>query len=325
MIIANPIYDVVFKRLMENIRVAKFFIGTLLDETIIDLTLKPQERTILPKLEDLDEDTLASFENQLIERLSISVFRVDFVATVKTDEGEYKKVLIEIQKAKNALDLMRFRTYLAAHYKTEDEIEVDGKKQKAALPIVTIYILGFELSEIDAIAIKVKRDYWDLINHQVLSAKCPFVEGLTHDCYVVQIPRIVGNTRTRLEALLSLFEQKYFINDRKTLKTYDYQVDNEYIREMVSILEYVGADAKQRQAIEDEQEAYRLLEVMSENRRKELEAVIKAKDKELEEKNKTLKANQEVLKEKNDALKAKDDALKEQERIIAELKAQLHK
>lgn len=30
MVIANPIYDVVFKRMMENERVAKFFIGTLL-------------------------------------------------------------------------------------------------------------------------------------------------------------------------------------------------------------------------------------------------------------------------------------------------------
>lgn len=34
MIIANPIYDVVFKNLMENDRVAKFFIGTLLGQTI---------------------------------------------------------------------------------------------------------------------------------------------------------------------------------------------------------------------------------------------------------------------------------------------------
>ncbi len=29
MIIANPIYDVVFKRLTENKKVAKFFIGTI--------------------------------------------------------------------------------------------------------------------------------------------------------------------------------------------------------------------------------------------------------------------------------------------------------
>jgi len=32
MIIANTIYDVVFKRLMENDRVVKFFIGALLDQ-----------------------------------------------------------------------------------------------------------------------------------------------------------------------------------------------------------------------------------------------------------------------------------------------------
>jgi len=34
MIIANPIYDVVFKMLMENEKVAKFFIGTFLEQNI---------------------------------------------------------------------------------------------------------------------------------------------------------------------------------------------------------------------------------------------------------------------------------------------------
>ena len=42
MIIANPIYDVVFKRLMENERIAKFFISTLLDETVVDLSIKSE-------------------------------------------------------------------------------------------------------------------------------------------------------------------------------------------------------------------------------------------------------------------------------------------
>ena len=41
MVIANPIYDVVFKRMMENDRVAKFFIGTLLEETIEKVEVKP--------------------------------------------------------------------------------------------------------------------------------------------------------------------------------------------------------------------------------------------------------------------------------------------
>jgi len=306
MIIANPIYDVVFKRLMQNERVAKFFISTLLDETVIDLDMKPQERTIFPKPEDLDEETLASIETQLLERLSISVFRVDYVATIKTHEGEHKKVLIEIQKAKNALDLMRFRTYLAEHYKTADEVEMNGKKTKTALPIVTIYMLGFEIVEIEAIAIKVKRDYWDLINRQVLATKSSFVEGLTHDCYVVQIPRIKGSTRTRLEEALSIFEQNYFITDKGILKEYNFPTDHEIVREMISILVHVGADAKQRQAIEDEQEAYRLLEVMSENRRIELEKVIREKDIELEKKDMELGKKDMELGKKDMELEKKD-------------------
>ena len=94
MVIANPIYDVVFKRMMENDKVAKFFIGTLLEQTIETVTVKSQEFTYTDELAGL------------------AVFRLDFIATIKTESGELKKVLIEIQKAKNQIDLMRFRNYL---------------------------------------------------------------------------------------------------------------------------------------------------------------------------------------------------------------------
>jgi len=322
MIIANPIYDVVFKRLMENERVAKFFISTLLGETVVDLAIKAQERTILPKVEDMDEQALASLEKQLYERLSISVFRVDFVATVKTDEGEYKKVLIEIQKAKNALDLMRFRTYLAEHYKTEDKVEIDGKKTQTALPIVTIYMLGFEIAEIEAVAIKIKRDYWDLINQQILETKSAFVEALTHDSYVVQIPRIQGNTRTRLEQMLSVFEQKYFVTEKGILKNYIFPVENEVVKEMLSILVFVAADEKLRKAIEDEQEAYRLLEVISENRRKELEKIIKEKDEQLVKKDEQLVKKDQQLVQKDQQLESERKKNKaERARLKAEKEA----
>ena len=83
MLIANPIYDVVFKRMMENNRVAKFFIGTLLEQTIETVEVKPQEFTY--------SDEMAA----------LAVFRLDFIATIKTESGEYRKVLIEIQKARN--------------------------------------------------------------------------------------------------------------------------------------------------------------------------------------------------------------------------------
>src|ERR1700752_3888734 len=136
MIIANPIYDVVFKRLMEDERIAKFFIGTLLNETIEEVQVKPQEFTYTDQLAGL------------------AVFRVDFIATIKSESGKFKKVLIEIQKAKNLIDLMRFRNYLAEQYKKEDEIETQTGKKRVALPIVTIYLLGFSLTEIETSAVK---------------------------------------------------------------------------------------------------------------------------------------------------------------------------
>ena len=43
MLIANPIYDVVFKKLMEDDKVSKFFVGTLTSDRIVSLELLPQE------------------------------------------------------------------------------------------------------------------------------------------------------------------------------------------------------------------------------------------------------------------------------------------
>lgn len=116
MVIANPIYDVVFKRMMGNDKVAKFFIGTLLDKVIETVEVKPQEFTYTDEFS------------------ALAVFRLDFLATIKTETGEFIKVLIEIQKAKNEIDLMRFRNYLAEQYKKENILN----EQKVILPITTI-------------------------------------------------------------------------------------------------------------------------------------------------------------------------------------------
>ncbi len=50
------------------------------------------------------------------------MFRLGFITTIKTTTGELKKVLIEIQKVKKQLDLMRFRNYLAELHKKEDSV-----------------------------------------------------------------------------------------------------------------------------------------------------------------------------------------------------------
>lgn len=281
MIIANPIFDVVFKRLMEDQRVAKFFIETLLEETIEDIEVKPQEYTYTDKLAGL------------------AVFRLDFIATIKTTEKEFKKVLIEIQKAKNPIDLMRFRNYLAEQYKKEDEIQTEIGKQKTALPIVTIYLLGFQLPEIDSAAVKVNRQYLDLLTRTIIEQKSDFIEKLTHDCFVVQMSRIQGKLQTRLEKLLSIFEQNYFVDDKGIIKEYNYLIDDEAIKSMVDILHYAGTDPKRKKEIEDEQEAYRVLDLAVKEKTDKLLAEIAA-----------VKKSNEDFKKSNDQLKLELEELK---------------
>ncbi|MDR1864904.1 MAG: hypothetical protein LBR08_04960 [Bacteroidales bacterium] len=277
--IANPIYDTVFKNLMENERVAKFFISTLLDETIEEVKMRPQEVTVRQPGARNRRKAEKSVSPAL-ELLEMTVLHYDFIATIRTGSGEYKKTLIEVQKAQDEHDVMRFRRYLAKQYASKDEIEImDGVKTQEALPIVTIYMLGFKLPEVDAVALRVKRDYWDLINRCAIQAKSTFVESITHDSFIVQIPRIGGKTRTKLERLLSLFEQDNFVDTQQIIKTYHHPVSDEMVGEMLAILEYTGADPVQRKIIESEQELLRVLDVMS--RKQEYELKKQLMDREL--------------------------------------------
>lgn len=279
MVIANPIYDVVFKRMMENEKVAKFFIGTLLEEAIETIEVKPQEFT---------------YTNEMI---GIAVFRLDFIATIKTESGNLKKVLIEIQKAKNQIDLMRFRNYLAEQYKKEDEL--NGKK--IILPITTIYILGFKLSEITSACLKVERNYKDLVSNLSVESKSDFIEKLTHDSYIVQVERITGRYQTKLDKLLSLFEQAHFTDERKIVKDFIHEIDNEDIKILTEILHYSGTDKVERKKLETEQEAWRSIDAMTENLR---EKVIK-QNQELAEKDKSLSEKDKLIQELIKKLKDK--------------------
>lgn len=257
MIIANPIYDVVFKRMLENERVAKFFIGTLLDETIQSVEVKPQELTRFDK------------ENVL------TVFRLDFIATILTKTGESKKVLIEVQKAQKEIDLMRFRNYLGEQYKKEDTIN----DKKVVLPITTIYILGFTLPEIDSPCLKVERNYKNLIDKSIVHTKSDFVEKLTHDSYIVQVERITGRYQTRLDKLLSVFEQANFVDDKKIVKDFTHETDLEEVKLITDILHHAGTNPAERKKIENEQEVWRTINVQVEKLQQELSE----KDKLIEE------------------------------------------
>ena len=272
MIIANPIYDTVFKRLIENKRIARFFVETLIGEKVKEIAMMPKEYTYVKKSKKSKKKSQDGNEKEEVEILS--VIRYDFVATIRTVNGENKKILIEIQKSSKPTDLMRFRTYLGEQYKLQDVVEVATGKVEKALPIITIYLLGFKIPKINTSAIKVKRTYLDMIGKKEIKQKSRLIEALTHDGYFVQIPHINGKPRTILEKLLSVFEQKFFIDDKETTKEYEYPVDDENVKTMVEILRHAAADEKTRREMEaawwadqDEKEYERMEKEIEENRK----------------------------------------------------------
>lgn len=259
---------------MENERVAKFFIGTLLEEQIEAIEVKPKEFTYTDELAGL------------------TVFRLVFIATIKSENGDHKKILIEIQKAKNHIDLMRFRRYLGEQYKKEDKIDNDN----IPLPITTIHILGFKLPEIESVFIKVERNYKDLIDKKIIVEKSDIVEKLTHDSFIVQVERITNRYQTSLDKLLSVFEQNNFLDDNKITKQFQHPTDTEEVKLLTDILHHTGTNPEDRKKIEIEQEAWRTINAVFKDKERELLNKLVEKDKALEEKDKLIK---ELLKKLN--------------------------
>jgi len=305
MIIANPIYDTVFKRLMENKRIASFFVETLIGEQIEEIAMVPQEYTYYhTKSKKKKEDESDRKDDWEV----LSIIRFDFVATIRNANGENKKVLIEIQKSNKSTDLLRFRTYLGEQYKRMDMVEVASGKVEKALPIICIYLLGFTLPEIKVPAIKVNRTYIDMISQTEIEQKSEWIDSLTHDGYFVQIPLVKGKPRTSLEKLLSVFEQQSFIDDKKTTKDYEYPIDDDNVKTIVEMLRHAAADAKTRREMEDAWWA--------DLNEKEYERM----GKDLEEKKKIIAEKDKTIEEDKKSLAEKDRLLAEKEREIAELK-----
>jgi len=115
-------------------------------------------------------------------------------------------VLIELQNSKNKADLFRFCDYLGAQYMDRGNAY---DKNKVPIPMITIYFIGFSLPYHQEIPIlKIERNYMDLSTKEILSRKIPFVEVLSHDMILIQMPAIKQRRRFEIEEILSIFNYK---------------------------------------------------------------------------------------------------------------------
>ena len=187
--VANPIYDVVFKYLLDDNKIAKLLLSALMGVEIKSLQVRPQE-----------------YSSDLASR-TLTVYRIDFKAEVILSNGETKIVLIEIQKAKYTTDIMRFRKYLGEQYADKNNA-IEDSKQLVPMPIISIYFLGYGLDHNpDIPIIRVNRQYLDNHTNGILKKKEQFIEILTHDSIIIQIPALKKKRRDDLEKALSVFEQ----------------------------------------------------------------------------------------------------------------------
>jgi len=301
--IANPIYDVVFKYLMEDTDIAKLILSTIIDEEIESLDFLPQENILT------------------IENRSLTVYRLDFSAKIRLPDQSFKQVLIEIQKAKYSTDIMRFRRYLGEQYKKTTSIyyyKEKGKKRvkKRALPILTIYFLGHKLENFDIPVIKVKRRYTNGISEEVLKGKESFIESLTHDSYVIVIPELSSEKQSDLEQMLAIFDQTLIVSDEHILLIKESEYPEKF-KPIIRRLNMASASHEIRQKMEAEDEIIEELQ--------SLERAIEEKNEALAEKDNALAENKKQLAEKDNALAEKDNALAEKNNALAEQKRIIEK
>ena len=194
--VANPIYDAVFKYLLEDDRVARLLIGQIAELEVQSLTVSPQE-AVAPRAGVVAPDAPPS----------LTLFRMDFAARVRTADGRARQVLVEIQKAKAPTVVERFRRYLGQQYASRDNIVSDGRGASEAVPIVTIYLLGYDLGLSREAVLDVCPRVTERRTERVLDAGHPFVEGIHHRSHIVQIPRLRRGGEDELSRFLTIFDQ----------------------------------------------------------------------------------------------------------------------
>ena len=295
MLIANPIYDAVFKFLLEDNKIAKLLLSDLLQLEILDLEYKPQEYV---------------YEK---EKGILTLYRVDFNARIKDSKGKERVVLIEIQKTKFLTDLMRFRNYLGNQYSNPENVKIDKDGLETPLPIITVYLLGYSLSY-EAAILYIKPKILERGKNQELNINERFIESLTHDTIIVQIPVIrKKNIKDDLEKIFGLFNPESKIHEL-SIKEEDYP---EKYRPVIRRLSLAVADAevKKRMKVEDQM----LSEIEAQKKRvQEAEKIAEEAEKIAKEAKKNAK---EAEKNAKEAVKNAKEAVKqlEKEKLKAEL------
>lgn len=242
--VANPIYDTVFKYLLEDQRIAKTILSALLKKEVVSVKPRPHEYT-----------------NK--ERNNISMFRIDFGAEVLEDDGTTKLVLIELQKTWLETETLRFRQYLGTHYADPNNLLKEDNPEGYAIPMIAVYVLGHRVGDIEEPVLYVNHNSYDY-NGNIVTKGLPnqFVDSLVHSSIIVQIPLLRGQLNNRLDKILSVFDQKKKDKDNQQVINIDeacYEDDSDMMY-IIDRLIKASCNAKVRKEMTVEDEFFSVIE-----------------------------------------------------------------
>ncbi|WP_301887084.1 hypothetical protein, partial [Bacteroides congonensis] len=260
---------------------------------------------------DIIDLEMRRHEYTSMEHTRISLFRIDFSAKIRENDGSEHLVLIELQKTWLITETLRFRQYLGTQYLNKENIIEEknehGQRRTYGLPIISIYILGHPLGDLTEPVVYVRRRYLDY-DDNLLPSPDPFIESLTHDSIIVQIPFLTGRTRNRLERLLSVFDQEYRQADSEHyLEINDEHLDDEVKCVVHRLLKAAAApDVRRAMEIEDE--------ILSEI--EDRDTTIMMKNKEIEQKEQEIEQKEQVIEQKEQVIEQSKQVIEQKEQVI---------
>jgi hypothetical protein len=296
--IANPVYDTVFKYLMEDNAVAKLMVSSIIGEKVVQLEPKPQEKTTSK------EPTGTS---------TITVMRMDFAAKIKTATG-HKIVIIEMQKASLPTDIMRFRRYLGEQYSDESN-RTPPSEGGEAMQLYTIYFLGEGLGIRGIPVLCISPEIRDVATNTIISEKNEFIDSLNHKSWVVQIDCLKERRRNELEQLLSVFDQSNRTSDIHIMNVCEEDFPEKF-RPVIRRLKAAASSEEVKKQMKEEDEFLKYMQNWFRAEAKKLEKIISEKDEMLADKDKTIDERDKALNEKDKSLNEKDKALDENRRAL---------
>jgi hypothetical protein len=187
--------------MMEDKKAAGIFLSAIIGEEIVELDFTSRKRTLR------HPETAGTPRERRSREMFLTVCRFNFAAKIAVPGG-FKTVIIELQKAKFASDIMRYRRFLEMYYIDEDN-PVGSEDSRNARQIYSIFLIeddvGIEtpMIRIDGNSVK------DVTTQEEVDvADNEFIRSLYHRSWIIQIGQLKQRRRNDIEKLLSIFDQE---------------------------------------------------------------------------------------------------------------------